>query len=290
MKNLLITALLTIAFSALEAQSLSPFYKAEDSIKVEQLLREAQALPKGSNDVMFFARKFIDIPYVAATLEVAYPEQLVVNLRELDCTTFVETVTALTRTLRHGKSSFADYCNELQLLRYKDGKIEGYPSRLHYYSSWIDNGEKHHYVKEINAFNTPKLLPISADQKLNLWFMTQNANLYKALKEHPELLPQIKEAEDELNGKIVKYIPNAQLTNTKVLKKAINDGDILALVTKKGGLDVSHLGFAVWGNDGQLHLLNASSLHHKVIEEPKTLSSYMQSQKNNIGIRVIRIL
>lgn len=41
---------------------------------------------------------FRGTPYVASTLE-KEPEGLVVNLRELDCTTFAETVLALSRTL-----------------------------------------------------------------------------------------------------------------------------------------------------------------------------------------------
>ena len=59
--------------------------------------------------------------------------------------------------------------------------------------------------------------------------------------------------------------------------------------TSKAGLDVSHVGFAVWGKDGRLHLLNASSIHKKVILEPMTLYQYMQKHPSQTGIRVIRL-
>jgi hypothetical protein len=38
-----------------------------------------------------------------------------------------------------------------------------------------------------------------------------------------------------------------------------------------------------------LHLLNASSIHKKVIDEPMTLYTYMHKHPVQIGIRVCRV-
>ena len=57
----------------------------------------------------------------------------------------------------------------------------------------------------------------------------------------------------------------------------------------KEGLDVSHLGLAVWGTDGQLHLLNASQIHKHVVLEPMTLFDYMKKHPTQLGVRVIRV-
>ena len=54
------------------------------------------------------------------------------------------------------------------------------------------------------------------------------------------------------------------------------------------GLLLYAVGFAVWIK-GRLHLLNASSLHKKVVLEPMTLWQYFKKHPSNIGIRVIRI-
>ena len=67
----------------------------------------------------------------------------------------------------------------------------------------------------------------------------------------------------------------------------MKDGDILAITCNKPGLDIAHLGFAVWRRDG-LHLLNASMLHKKVVEEPLTLYQYMLKHKTFTGIRVVK--
>ncbi len=84
---------------------------------------------------------FLGTPYVAHTLEMQ-PEQLVVNLREMDCTTFAENCLAISRTIKSGNPGFEQFTKELRNIRYRDGVINGYPSRLHYFSDWIYNNAK----------------------------------------------------------------------------------------------------------------------------------------------------
>ena len=108
------------------------------------------------------------------------------------------------------------------------------------------------------------------------------------LKGHSEWIPRIRAMEQAINGQRYRYIPKAKLNNAKLLKQAIHNGDIIAILTSKRGLDTSHIGIAVWHNDG-LHLLNASSIHHRVVEEPKTFYRYMMEHPTHIGIRVARL-
>ncbi|MHB8828749.1 MAG: N-acetylmuramoyl-L-alanine amidase-like domain-containing protein, partial [Syntrophales bacterium] len=78
-------------------------------------------------------RRFIGAPYQSQTLESAGTETLVANLRAFDCMTFVESVIALALSLKSGKTKFADYLLTLKKLRYRNGWIDGYQSRLHYF-------------------------------------------------------------------------------------------------------------------------------------------------------------
>ena len=94
--------------------------------------------------------------------------------------------------------------------------------------------------------------------------------------------------EERVTGGHFRYIPKSEVKNSRVLRRAIHDGDIIAITSKKVGLDIAHLGFAVWRKDG-LHLLNASSVHKKVVEEPMTLYQYLQKHPSHTGIRIIRI-
>jgi hypothetical protein len=73
------------------------------------------------------------------------------------------------------------------------------------------------------------------------------------------------------------------------MRNAVKDGDIIAITTSKAGLDTSHIGIAVWHRDG-LHLLNASQIHQKVVEEPMTMYQYMQKHPSQTGIRVVKLI
>ena len=89
----------------------------DDSIFVAEALMEARLLPRTTNFPLHFARKFLGRPYVAYTLEGNDPERLVVNTRQLDCTTLVENVTALTLCVYRNLYTWRDYLNALLQMR-----------------------------------------------------------------------------------------------------------------------------------------------------------------------------
>ncbi len=253
-------------------------YSKADSLCIVSLLKE------GQTNTLFYARKFLGKPYVAYTLEVNNDEQLVINTRELDCTTLVETVAALTLCARQGKKSFADYAAMLRQLRYRQGLAKDYTCRLHYFSDWIEDNTRMGFVSEVQK----RVAPFTALQQLSIHYMSKHPNAYAALKAHPEFISEIAKQERELTGRHYRYIPKSQVKNTAGLRAAVHDGDIIAITTSKDGLDIAHLGFAVWHKDG-LHLLNASQLHKKVVEEPMTLRQYLSKHPKHTGIRVIRL-
>ena len=256
-------------------------YQKADSLTVCSLLAKANT----KTSTLWFARQFLGVPYVAHTLELNDKEQLVVNTRELDCTTLVETVTALTLCAQQGKKTWNDYLTTLKTLRYRQGKLDGYTSRLHYFSDWIRDKQAMKIIKEIQSPNPP----FTAVQRVNVNYMSTHPTAYKALKTQPELVPVIRQQEQSLNTVKARYIPKSALRrSTKALRQAVHDGDIIAITCNKKGLDIAHLGFAVWKKDG-LHLLNASMIHKKVVEEPMTFYQYLQKHPSHTGIRVLRI-
>ena len=260
-------------------------YRETDSLFVTAALQEARSLPRTTNFPLHFARKFLGRPYVAHTLEGNDPEELVVNTRQLDCTTLVENVTALTLCTYRNLYTWRDFLNALVEMRYRGGRLDGYTSRLHYFTDWIDDNTRKEMVSEVQLQQEP----FSAVQTIDVNYMSQHPQAYQALKTHPEMVPLIKAQEDSLNGRQYRYIPKQGVVDTKAMRNAVRDGDIIAITCKKDGLDIAHLGFAVWRNDG-LHLLNASQLHKKVVEEPMTMGQYLQKHPSHTGIRVVRIL
>ena len=277
MKRLLIYIIGIVLAQGLLAQTT---YQRADSVKICQLLSQANR----ETSVLWLARQFLGVPYVAHTLEVNDDERLVVNTRQLDCTTFVETVAALKLCTQAEKRNFADYLDALRLLRYRQGRMAGYPSRLHYFTDWIRDKAQMQLVTDVQQPNPP----FTAVQNVSVNYMSTHPTAYKALKANAALIPEIRATEQSLTGMKVRYIPKRLLRNNTLLRKAVKDGDILAITCNKKGLDIAHLGFAVWRSDG-LHLLNASMIHKKVVEEPMTLYQYMQKHKTHTGIRVVRV-
>lgn len=284
MKRTIVSMLLLMCCAMVIAQDAVRVDPKEAAEKINSLLIESSRLKQGTNLPLFFARKFLGIPYVAHTLEINDDEQLVVNTRQLDCTTLVETVTALTLCAQRKEYSYEAYCKTLREMRYRDGRIDGYPSRIHYFTDWIVTNQKAGIVTEIQKPNPP----FTAVQTVKVNYMSQHPQSYKALKAHPEYVSEIRQMEKRITGKKFRYIPKSEVKDTKAMRKAIHDGDIIAITCKKVGLDIAHLGFAVWRKDG-LHLLNASQIHKKVVEEPMTLRKYLSQHSSHTGIRIIRI-
>lgn len=220
---------------------------------------------------------FLGTPYVAGTLETGKTEQLVINLHGLDCTTFVENVLAFSLLIRQKDTSFDNYTRALERIRYRDGQLSGYASRLHYFSEWIRNNEEKGLVRDISV----SLGGVPAEKTLS--FMTSHRELYPRLADDKSF-EEMEEVEQELKSKPYSYVP------AKVLSTRINDlrhGDIIALATNIKGLDVTHTGIVFRKSDGVLHLLHASSRGQVELSE-KPLLQYLSGVKGNTGILVAR--
>ena len=268
----------------------SASYSAADYLEVEKLL--------GSGDyrsALDYARYFLGRPYVAYTLEGAYREggdgveKLVVNLREFDCLTLLETCNALALAkaeLEAGAQSrpWAIYCRNLASLRYFGGQIDGYASRLHYLSMSIDD-----HLKRGDMLEVQLPAELTQSRKTNIHYMSRHPQYYSALKGNAALQKQIAQLEAQHSGGSFRFLPQDKCGLSRQRLSSIHDGDILYIVTDKDGLDYAHQGFAFWGQDGKLHMLHASSAKHKVIADPLTLEAYLRGIPSSIGIRVFRL-
>ena len=280
-----IRSIVILLFCTMFSMGASAYQAKKDMVCIERLLADAAKLPKDSNLMLHFGKQFLNVPYVAHTLDRNLEEEkLVVNTRELDCTTFVENVLALTLCAQRGETKFTDFQNQLQQIRYRNGKVE-YTRRLHYFTYWIEDNARMGYVTKVEN----QYMPFTAVQHVKVDYMTKHVKDYAMLAAHPEWLEGIKEMESVISGNYFRYIPKKNINNSQILRQTIKDGDIIAILTKKKGLDTSHIGIAVWQKDG-LHLMNASSIHKKVVIEPMVLQKYMEKHPSQIGIRLCRVV
>lgn len=240
--------------------------------------RKERHLPPGELMVKT-ALFFLETPYVASTLEINETEQLVINLRELDCMTLVENCLALTRTVRSDTLTFGHFKHELQRIRYRGGRIDGYPSRLHYTSDWIADNVANRILSDKTEEIGGKPL------RFNLNFMSTHADSYKALNNNPDDIAVMQQVENAVNRRNYYYIPKNEISGKE---KLIQNGDIICFVTSIEGLDISHLGIA-YRKNGILTFIHASSQANKVIVNPESIAGYCAKMKRNTGIMVVRI-
>ena len=223
---------------------------------------------------------FMGTPYVASTLDKTKEENLVVNLRELDCTTFAENCIAIARTIKSGEATFDRFVKELETLRYRNGKLNGYTSRLHYIAEWMIDNEAKWIVKDVTG-------PVGGEPyKVNLNFMSTHPDSYPQLLGQPKLVEEISQIEIRVSAKPFYYIPKEKITSCE---KQIIDGDVVAFVTKIPGMDVSHVGL-LFKKEGRVFLLHAPLSGGKVLTTKVPLAEYLKDSKNTTGIFVIRVL
>lgn len=220
---------------------------------------------------------FLVTPYVVASLENGLDEKMVVNLRELDCTTFVENCLALARTVKLGKTDFESFVTELERIRYRDGIRNQYPSRLHYFSEWIHNNHKKGFISE-----TPNLNGEKSDKTIN--YMSTHPADYPVLKEHPELIPSIANQEKDLTNNGFMYFPKNNLPN---LYKYLQHGDIIALTSSIEGVDINHVGIII-KKGNEFYLLHAPLSGKKVLVSDGPLTDFLKPASKNNGIMIAR--
>ena len=263
-----------------QEETVAAFYdnEARDVEKVRAVLGKIKDTDNVNERVVTAAREFLGTPYVGGTLNVPTEETLYVNTSGVDCTTFVETVMALAMASGGSEPKVADFLKALRSIRYRDGRIDGYPSRLHYISEWgIDNARRGNF-REI----TPDYAKAERRVK-TIDFMSRNRNLYPALADEA-VFEAVKEHEQALANLEFAFIPTARVEEAAGFLKS---GDIVAIVTEKPGLDVSHVGILDLSS-GVPHMIHASSKYKEVIADTTPLKDYLQKQKSP-GIRVFRI-
>ena len=212
--------------------------------------------------------------YEANTLNIYDYESLTYFKDKFDCVTFVEYVLAMSLSQVKGNQSFEFY---LQQLRYRNGLIEGYGSRLHYFAEWIIQNQQNGWIKDV----TKELGGIKRNKKID--FMSKNKSKYPLISSTSEL-EKIKLAEKIVNQNTFYFIP------MKDLEKAITgirEGDIIAITTFKEGLDFVHTGIAAKVK-GKIHLLHASEDEGQVLICKLSLVDYLLSNKKQSGIVVLR--
>ena len=230
-------------------------------------------------------RRFVGTAYVPGTLEVEGSERVVVNFRGLDCVTFVENAITLARFVRtDGARQLSDrpgaedrYESMLADLRYRSGRLDGYGSRLHYFSEWISDNVRRGNLVDL----APTLGAVPDPEPID--FMSTHPDAYRQLAD-PATLERIRATEARLNEAGRRYVPEERIA---AVADRIRDGDVIAATSTVEGLDVAHTGLALW-IDGALHLLHAPLVGEAVEISELPLAERILRIESQDGIMVAR--
>jgi hypothetical protein len=229
--------------------------------------------------VQAIAQPFLGSTYKANLLDQSKEETLVVNLHQFDCVLLVETVLAIARGVAVQDYSYTTFVNHLRDQRYWDGQINGYCSRLHYFSQWIYDNQKRGIIQNIGQ----NLGGVSLNKKLN--FMSTHRQNYPPMASNDAAYQCMVERETQLDGVAIQYIPTQEIRR---LYSKLQPGDIIAVATNIPGLDVTHTGFAYRQPNGNMGFIHASPAGQVTIA--RDLERYVSRVKHAIGILVARPL
>jgi hypothetical protein len=235
------------------------------------------------------ARTFVGRPYLANTLNEAKPvgapspddaEPLVCRLDAFDCVTLVESSLAIARAVAADRPDWPGFQKELERLRYRDGRREGYASRLHYFSEWIADNERRGLLQDL----TPSLGGVPDPRPIK--FMSAHRGAYKKLA-NDQVYARIQQTEAALSRLPRHVIPKDRVASILPL---LQSGDIIAFATDIDGLDVVHTGLVERLPNGAVHLLHAPEPGQQVTVSRKPLAEYIRVFKRHVGVMIARPL
>ena len=240
--------------------------------------QQRSTLPVG-DAAAAFGQHFLGKPYVGHTLEAPGDEHLVINLREFDCLTFVENMLALARCVKSGERGFDAFQRQLTTIRYRGGVIDGYPSRLHYFSDWVNDNVKKGIVENLTRNLGGK------SYRKAITFMTTHAESYRQL-ERKDFVRRVAEREKVLSRERHYHIPSDRIAG---IQNRLQNGDLIGTTTTMEGMDVSHTGM-VLRQGNVVRFMHASLSGKNVLVSPGSLAEYVTGISSHTGIIVLRPL
>jgi len=220
-------------------------------------------------------------PYLDGTLDTGSTESLVVRLDGFDCVTFIETTLALARGVAAGDTTYAGFARRLAEQRYRGGTLQGYCSRLHYFTEWLTDNEKKGIVDRLDDTLGGRRMPNTLD------FMSTHRSSYDRFATNDSLYACVQTMEDSLRAqqeaRPVRYVPQDSI---RAVYDRLRAGDIVGVATSIDGLDISHTGLVYAHDNGAKGFLHAS-LSDGVVVLPD-LQRYIQKIDHQIGIVVAR--
>lgn len=208
--------------------------------ELDVLIRKASGIRDIGNRIAFLSGQFLGIAYEESTLvgAVETPEAFVINLKGVDCFTFIDYIEAMRLS-----GSFSEFRDTLKKVRYRSGRV-AVENRNHFFTDW-----KAHNAASV--FDVTEALgedrAIAVRKRLN---QKEDGTFFV-----PGIAPQDRK---------IQYIPSEAVDSA--LMDRLMTGDYAGIYSGLPGLDVSHVGIIIKEKE-TIFFRHASSKHRKVVDE-----------------------
>jgi hypothetical protein len=226
--------------------------------ELDELLRDASRIKDTGKRIDFLSKQFLGVPYKGHTLigNLNVPEVFVINLKELDCFTYIDYVEAMRLS-----NSFDEFKERLKEIRYRYGYVD-FKHRNHFFTDWIVFNSRYvdDVTREVGREKTRVVDKVFNSREDGSFFL-------------PGISPVLRR---------IYYIPSYAVDDSVVGR--LKTGDYVGVYSDKQGLDVSHTGIVIkYGN--KTYLRHASSRRGigRVLDED--LKSYILGKPGLVVIR-----
>lgn len=226
--------------------------------------------------VQTVAAALLGARYEEGLLDVNENEALVVDLTAFDCVLYVENVLALAEAIARQDYAWGPYTANLEALRYRGGALDGYCSRLHYFTDWIWDNARRGNVRDV----TQEAGGVPFEKTLD--FMSTHRDAYPRLAAD-STYQCIVRVEAALRERELYYVPEGRIAE---VYDRLQPGDVIATATDIEGLDVTHTGFVYRTPEGGTGFIHASLTGEVKVSDD--LARYVQANARQIGIIVAR--
>ena len=226
--------------------------------RLDRIIRKGSEIMDIANRIDFLSTQFLDTDYAESTLvgDKDTPEVFVINLRGVDCLTFVEYIEAMRLS-----NSFYAFESNLRKVRYKYGIVE-FANRNHFFTDWIEHNDEFvdDITKDIGGQDALKVQKTLNEKEDGSFFL---AGIQPGPRE-------------------IIYIPSDSIDDS--VSGNLRTGDYAGIYSPLKGLDVSHTGIII-KKDNSLFLRHASSLreYRKVVDQD--FKYYMTGKPGMIILR-----
>lgn len=204
-------------------------------------------------------------------------EQPVFFLTHFDPFSLVDNTVALALTVKYGPQSLDGFMSWLEKVRYRDGRCNGYASRLHYFSDWIYDLDRRGLLSEMTKIWG------GVEDKSKVCKVT---DCQPPSSTEDSLVTAMRPVEEAISKRKTYFLP---FPVAKSHLDSLKTGDIVGFTSFHHGLDVINAGIVIRKEDGPYLLFTKPEIQKVSVSFAPIGHILFDKNKIYSGIKIARL-